>query len=213
MINPSLALRVAVCCPACAPVYPGRPQTHAQTAPKAIVLAWDGTVPSFVKELIREGKLPNLAKLIDGGASPTTSWPDFPSKTAPGFASLMTGAPPRVTGISGNRVPRAPREQFTILDSLAGFAGAPLRAEPIWATAERGGKKWWSRISRPSPSERAEDVVRFSGYTSDRRPRRHRHQARGEKRKRRALARSAGRATRRPSSSNLPSVNPVVRSC
>ncbi|MGZ9215288.1 MAG: alkaline phosphatase family protein, partial [Candidatus Binatia bacterium] len=163
MINPSRALRVTVCA-LLALQFVLPPQTHAQAASKAIVMAWDGTVPSFVKELIREGKLPNLAKLIAGGSFADDVMAGYPSKTAPGFASLMTGAPPRVTGISGNRVPRAPRGQFTILDSLAGFAGAPLRAEPIWATAQRGGKK--SVVSHiPSfAEERAEDVVRFSGY-------------------------------------------------
>ena len=37
---------------------------YGQSAEKAIVLAWDGTVPVFVHELLRDGKLPNLAKLI-----------------------------------------------------------------------------------------------------------------------------------------------------
>ena len=163
MINPSLALRVTVCA-LLALQFVLPPQSHAQAASKAIVMAWDGTVPSFVKELIGEGKLPNLAKLIAGGSFADDVMAGYPSKTAPGFASLMTGAPPRVTGISGNRVPRAPRAQFTILDSLAGFAGAPLRAEPIWATAQRGGKK--SVVSHiPSfAEERSEDVARFSGY-------------------------------------------------
>ncbi len=160
MINPPLVLRVVVY--ALLSLHFVLPaQTHAQAASKAIVMAWDGTVSSFVKELIREGKLPNLAKLIAGGTFADDVIAGYPSKTAPGFASLMTGAPPRVTGISGNRVPRAPREQFTILDSLAGFAGAPLRAEPIWAAARRAGKK--SVVSHiPSfAEERAEDVARF----------------------------------------------------
>ena len=95
---------------------------------RAIVLAWDGTVPAFAREMLRQGKLPNLAKLIEGGAIADDVIPVFPSKTAPGFASLITGAPPRITGISGNRVPRAPRSQFTILESLAGFSAAPLAA-------------------------------------------------------------------------------------
>ena len=44
--------------------------THvpAQTPTKAIVLAWDGAVPAFVHEMLRSGQLPNLAKLIEGGA-------------------------------------------------------------------------------------------------------------------------------------------------
>src|SRR5688500_9796112 len=111
-----------------ASVVPGT--AYGQTA-KAVVLAWDGTVPSFVDDLVREGKLPNLAKLIAGGAFADDVLAGFPSKTAPGFASLMTGASPRVTGISGNRVPREPRADYTILDSMAGFSAAPLLAEPI----------------------------------------------------------------------------------
>ena len=67
--------------------------------------------------------------------------PCFPSLTAPGFASLWTGAPPRITGISGNRVPRLPRSQFTILESSAGFNNALLQAEPLWASAERAGRR------------------------------------------------------------------------
>src|SRR6266567_1267550 len=68
-----------------------------QSATRAIVLAWDGTVPAFVHEMLREGKLPNLAKLIEGGAVADDVVAGFPSKTAPGFASLLTGAPPRIT--------------------------------------------------------------------------------------------------------------------
>jgi predicted AlkP superfamily phosphohydrolase/phosphomutase len=137
--------------------------THGQTA-KAIVLAWDGTVPTFVDELTRQGKLPNLAKLIAGGAFADDVRPGFPSKTAPGFASLMTGAPPRVTGISGNRVPREPRADYTILDSMAGFSGAPLLAEPIWAAAQRAGKKVVISHIPSFAAENSEGTVRLYGY-------------------------------------------------
>ena len=137
--------------------------THGQTA-KAIVLAWDGTVPTFVDELTRQGKLPNLAKLIAGGAFADDVRPGFPSKTAPGFASLMTGAPPRVTGISGNRVPREPRAEYTILDSMAGFSGAPLLAEPIWAAAQRAGKKVVISHIPSFAAENSEKTIRFYGY-------------------------------------------------
>jgi predicted AlkP superfamily phosphohydrolase/phosphomutase len=129
-----------------------------------IVFAWDGAVPAFAQEMLRAGKLPNLAKLIEGGAFSYDVEPVFPSETAPGFASLITGAPPRVTGISGNRVPRAPREQFTVLESVAGFAEAPLRAEPIWAAARRAGKKSVVAHIPPFAGELAQDIVRFSGY-------------------------------------------------
>src|SRR6185295_2329480 len=136
----------------------------AQRAEKAIVMAWDGTVPSFIEEMIRQEKLPNLAKLIEGGTFADDVLAGFPSKTAPGFASLMTGAPPRITGITGNRVPRAPRAQFTILDSLAGFAEAPLRAQPIWSAAESAGKKVVVSHMPAFAGELSEQVIRFSGY-------------------------------------------------
>jgi predicted AlkP superfamily phosphohydrolase/phosphomutase len=138
---------------------------YSQAATKAIVLGWDGTVPAFVHEMLRQGKLPNLAKLIEGGAFADDVIAVFPSKTAPGFASLITGAPPRVTGISGNRVPRAPREQFTILESLAGFSAAPLAAEPIWSAARRAGKKAVVSHIPAFAGEPADGTVRFSGYT------------------------------------------------
>ena len=137
---------------------------HAQSAQKAIVLGWDGTVSTFVRELLSAGKLPQLAKLIASGAWADDVIPVHPSKTAPGFAALMTGAPPRSTGISGNRVPRAPQDQFTILESLAGFADAPLRAEPIWATAQRTGKKAVVAHMPSYADEMAERTVRLAGY-------------------------------------------------
>ncbi len=137
--------------------------THGQTT-KAIVLAWDGTVSTFVDELARQGKLPNLAKLIAGGAFADDVTAGFPSQTAPGFASLMTGAPPRVTGISGNRVPRVPRADYTILESIAGFSAAPLLAEPIWAAAQRAGKKVVISHVPSFAGENSENTVRFSGY-------------------------------------------------
>jgi predicted AlkP superfamily phosphohydrolase/phosphomutase len=114
---------------------------HAQTPPKAIIVAWDGAAPAFVHDMLRSGELPNLAKLIEGGAFADDVIPCFPSLTASGFASLWTGAPPRITGISGNRVPRLPRDQFTILESRTAFNNALLKAEPLWASAERTGRR------------------------------------------------------------------------
>ena len=94
--------------------WPTATAVYGQSARKAIVLAWDGAVPAFVHELLGEGKLPNLAKLIAGGAFADDVIAGFPSKTAPGFASLVTGAPPSVTGISGNRVTMTYGERFDL---------------------------------------------------------------------------------------------------
>ena len=149
---------------ACAILAAAVPSAVHGQATKAIVLAWDGTVSTFVDELARQGKLPNLAKLIAGGAFADDVRPGFPSKTAPGFASLMTGAPPRITGISGNRVPREPRADYTILESIEGFSAAPLLAEPIWAAAQRAGKKVIISHIPSFAAENSENTVRFFGY-------------------------------------------------
>src|SRR5881296_510655 len=145
-------------------VAPG--PVYGQTPPKAIVLAWDGAVPGFVREMLAQGKLPNLAKLIEGGTFADDVTAVFPSSTAPGFASLLTGAPPRITGISGNRVPRAPREQFTILESIAGFSEAPLQAEPIWSVAQQAGKKVIISHIPSFGGEKSDQAVRLAGYNA-----------------------------------------------
>jgi len=142
----------------------GTPQAHGQPAPKAIVLAWDGTVPSFVNELLRQGKLPNLAKLIEGGAYVDDVTAGSPSLTAPGFASLFTGASPKATGITGLRVPRAPRSEFTILESASGFNPALQRAQTILTAAERAGRKVVA-LHVPFGGEKARLGFYLQGYS------------------------------------------------
>ncbi|HEY7317969.1 MAG TPA: alkaline phosphatase family protein [Candidatus Binatia bacterium] len=136
---------------------------HAQTPTTAIVLAWDGAVPAFVHEMLRAGQLPHLAKLIAEGAFADDVIPSFPSLTAPGFASLWTGAPPSVNGISGNRVPRLPRSQFTVLESRSAFNNLLLQAEPLWASAERAGRRVVV-THVPFGGEESDHGVHFQGY-------------------------------------------------
>ncbi len=146
-------------------LLPGAPTSEllAQAPPKAIVMAWDGAVPSFINNMLSDGKLPNLAKLIAGGVFADEVLPVFPSKTAPGFASLWTGANPRSTGISGNRQPRVPAHEHTILESQFAFLNATLRAEPIWFAALRSGRKT-VLANVPLGRELSDGAVKFLGY-------------------------------------------------
>ena len=114
---------------------------RAQPATRVLIVSWDGVVSAFAEQLLREGKLPHLARLVAGGAFATAVTTAFPSKTAAGHATLWTGAPARVTGISGSAVPRTPRSQFTILDAHSGFNSTALRAEPLWMAAARAGRR------------------------------------------------------------------------
>ncbi len=121
--------------------WPDFSSVQGQAPVRAIILSWDGTVPAMVQDLLRQGKLPNLARLIAGGVFSDSVVPVFPPRTASGFASLWTGAPPAITGITGNSVPRTPRSQFTILESASGFDSTSLRAEPLWMSAARHGRR------------------------------------------------------------------------
>ncbi|MGH7772294.1 MAG: alkaline phosphatase family protein [Candidatus Binatia bacterium] len=112
-----------------------------QVPVRAIILSWDAGVPAMIQDLLRQGKLPNLQRLIAGGAFADSVVTVFPSRTAPGNASLWTGAPPRVNGISGNSMPRTPRSQFTILESTLGFHSTSLSAEPLWISGARSGRR------------------------------------------------------------------------
>ncbi|HEX2227557.1 MAG TPA: alkaline phosphatase family protein [Candidatus Binatia bacterium] len=148
-----------------ATIGPAVETLHAQTPPKAIVIGWDGALPAFVQEMLRRGKLPNLTKLIQGGVFADDVVAVYPSKTAPGFAALWTGAPPRQTGISGNRQPRGPAHQYTILDNHISFLGAPLRAEPIWAVALRAARKT-VLLNVPLGRELSDGAIKVLGYDS-----------------------------------------------
>lgn len=143
--------------------WAGPMSVRAQAPAKAVVVGWDGAVSAFVRALVREGKLPNLAKLMDDGAFADDVISTFPTKTAPGFASLWAGAPPRLTGISGNRIPREPRSHHTILESTSAFLTARLLTEPIWAAAQRAAKKVvLSHV--PLGREKSDGTVKFLGY-------------------------------------------------
>ncbi|MGH7843843.1 MAG: alkaline phosphatase family protein [Candidatus Binatia bacterium] len=116
----------------------GTPVT-AQPRTRAVIVSWDGAHARQINELLRAGKLPNLARLIAGGVFADSVMTAFPAETAPGFASLWTGADPRTTEISGNLVPRTPKSAHTILQSVSGFSSAALAAEPLWRSAARSG--------------------------------------------------------------------------
>ena len=121
---------------------------HAAAAPETtgpprrlILVSWDGAPDWVIDKLLAEGKLPNVARLVATGVRAEASRPAWPSKTATGHAAMWTGAYGDVNGISGNSVPAMPRSEHTILEDSSGFHSTSLRAEPLWISAARGGKK------------------------------------------------------------------------
>jgi len=109
-------------------------------AKKVLLLGLDGADPMLVEKYVKEGKLPNFKKVIDGGV--TTK--DFsmqavlPAITPPNWASLATGAWPNTHGITcfWNHTLGNPLDQMDY-----GFNSELLKAETIWDAFAREGKK------------------------------------------------------------------------
>lgn len=121
-----------------------------------------------VYQWAREGKLPNIKKLMDRG-SYGYSYPNFPSHTPTNFATLLTGAYPEVHGVNDGPMHALGKP----LDSVAvgGFRSVAKKVSPIWKTLEEAGMKV-SLISVPgsTPPEINKGVVvrgRWGGWGPD----------------------------------------------
>ena len=116
-----------------------------QFADKATKLYWfipDGMRAEedlfTVYKWAKEGKLPNIKKMMDNGAY-GYSIPDFPSHTPTNFASLLTGAHPIVHGVADGpmHIEGFPLDK----PSIAGFSSTAKKVSPIWKVLEEAGKK------------------------------------------------------------------------
>ncbi|MEQ1823040.1 MAG: alkaline phosphatase family protein [Fimbriimonadaceae bacterium] len=110
-------------------------------SPKLINIVWDGAPDWVIDRMLKEGKLPNVARLAATGFRAETCIPAWPSKTAVGHASIFTASWPDQHGVSNNTVGLLPRYEHSLSESMRGFDGRALQNEPIWVTAARQGKK------------------------------------------------------------------------
>jgi phosphonoacetate hydrolase len=106
-----------------------------------VVICFDGCDPAYVERGIRDGILPTIAKFRETGffGSAEAVVPTF---TNPNNASIVTGVPPAVHGISGNYyLDRATGEERMITDAalmrcgtiLAGMAKAGVKTAAVTA--------------------------------------------------------------------------------
>lgn len=117
------------------------PPSAAQPSRRVVFISFDSGADWIVDKLIAEGKAPAMAAVARDGAQADGMVSVIPSLTAVAHASLWTGAFPRVHGATDNRMPRTPPAEHTILDARSGYLSDVLRAEPIWETAARHGKR------------------------------------------------------------------------
>lgn len=103
---------------------------------KVVVIGFDSISLSVLQEFVRRGALPTVGRLMEQGCV-TQTWPCFPMETGTNWASLATGASPWVTGCNMHvHLPGMPLDK-----QVYGFQGDLCKAEQIWTTAQKAGKK------------------------------------------------------------------------
>ena len=103
---------------------------------KLVMIGFDSISLPVLEDFVRRGCLPTVGRLIRDGCI-TQTWPCFPMETGTNWACLATGASPWVTGcnmslhLAGDPLDRWQR----------GFPSKLCRAEQLWTTVRRAGKR------------------------------------------------------------------------
>ena len=108
---------------------------------KLILVSWDAAADWVMDRLLAEGKMPNVARLCKEGVRAEYVVPCYPSITGPTHATMWTGAPPDIHGITYNNASILPKSKHTVLEKISGFDSSALLAEPIWMTVLKAGKR------------------------------------------------------------------------
>ncbi len=96
----------------------------------------DGFSPVWMDRFLRQGKLPSLGAVAASGVSVALR-STLPATTPVAWATVATGCSPAVTGIDANLIHR-PGDR---LDRRLGCYAHRCKAEPLWETASRAGKR------------------------------------------------------------------------
>jgi predicted AlkP superfamily pyrophosphatase or phosphodiesterase len=96
------------------PVMPGN----------AMLIGWDGAHRDHVKALLKEGKLPNLQKLIQEGTLVDIDVTSGATDTKAGWSQILTGYRPEVTGVFSNALFRDIHAGYSIFERLRSQFGA-----------------------------------------------------------------------------------------
>lgn len=103
---------------------------------KLVVIGFDSISLKTLEEFVERGALPTVGKLIQEGCV-TQTWPCFPMETGTNWACLATGASPWVTGCNMSvHFPGTPLNQRS-----SGFPASVCKAEQLWTTAHKAGKR------------------------------------------------------------------------
>lgn len=108
---------------------------------RVVLVSWDAAADWVVDRLLAEGRVPAVARMAREGVRAEHMLAAFPSKTAVGHAAIFTGCWGDCNGVSGNEVPLLPRREHRLDETSSGFFASALRAEPLYISAARAGRR------------------------------------------------------------------------
>lgn len=106
-------------------------------AKKAMVIGIDCMILPIIDRLTKQGKLPNLKKLMKQGTT-TRALPEYPTATQPNWNVIQTGAYPGTSGVYDMTI-HLPGEPLDVVHSA--FDAKFNRAETLWQVMDKLGKK------------------------------------------------------------------------
>ncbi|MEM8931879.1 MAG: alkaline phosphatase family protein [Acidobacteriota bacterium] len=143
LLSTTVGLLVSWALVAQPPAADSPPSDSAPPAPTRLMLvSWDGAGDFWLDRLLDEGHMPQLRRMIASGTRARHLVGTAPSKTAPSHASIYTGCGPAVHGVTANTVGFFDNPgDHTVLAGRNGFSADVLRAEPLFVTASKAGRR------------------------------------------------------------------------
>ncbi|MGH7559504.1 MAG: alkaline phosphatase family protein [Gemmatimonadales bacterium] len=128
----------ALGCAASGPPATDQPEPAAR---RAILVSFDALSEERARNTVDHGSIPNFLELFAEASCADGARPMWPSVTAASHAALWTGVYGDVNGVVANNQAPLPWSEFSLTDLRSGFEARELRAEPIWITAARAGRR------------------------------------------------------------------------
>jgi len=107
---------------------------------KAVIIGFDAPIVKSVKRCVEEGKMPEVAGLIENGVWAENCLVPHPTITPPNWTTIVTGAWPGTHGITCFHLHK-PGMPLNFEATYQAFSSEDVLAEYIWEAAEREGKK------------------------------------------------------------------------
>lgn len=108
----------------------------AETDRQVILISFDGMRNDLTRSYVKDGKLPNIKKVIEKGSIAKYAKTVSPSLTAPSHAAIATGATPLKTSIVSN----AWQQKDASLTNQKSAFLSEFEVDPIWVAARKQGK-------------------------------------------------------------------------